>query len=115
MANQMDILTVDGESVYLDEEGFLLDSCQWTPAVADKLARVHGQQLNQQHWEIILFVQAYHQQYEITPPMRALVRGLKAKLGAEKANSRYLYRLFPDGPAKQATRYAGLPKPVSCI
>jgi tRNA 2-thiouridine synthesizing protein E len=47
--------------------------------------------------------------------MRLLVRALGQRLGAEKASSRYLYRLFPAGPAKQACRYAGLPMPVSCI
>jgi tRNA 2-thiouridine synthesizing protein E len=47
--------------------------------------------------------------------MRLLVRELAQRLGAEKGQSRYLYRLFPEGPAKQACRYAGLPKPVSCI
>jgi tRNA 2-thiouridine synthesizing protein E len=26
-----------------------------------------------------------------------------------------LYKLFPEGPAKQATKYAGLPKPARCI
>ncbi|WP_353846398.1 TusE/DsrC/DsvC family sulfur relay protein [Pseudomonas sp.] len=29
--------------------------------------------------------------------------------------SRYLFRLFPEGPAKQATKIAGLPKPANCI
>jgi tRNA 2-thiouridine synthesizing protein E len=40
---------------------------------------------------------------------------MKAEFGEEKASSRYLYRLFPEGPAKQATKYAGLPKPARCI
>ncbi|EAS40433.1 TusE/DsrC/DsvC family sulfur relay protein, partial [Photobacterium profundum] len=33
----------------------------------------------------------------------------------EKGSSRYLYKLFIKGPAKQATKLAGLPKPVKCI
>ena len=30
-------------------------------------------------------------------------------------NSRYLYRLFPKGPARQASKLAGLPKPAKCL
>ena len=44
-----------------------------------------------------------------------LVKAMASKFGEEKGNSRYLYRLFPKGPAKQATKIAGLPKPVKCI
>jgi tRNA 2-thiouridine synthesizing protein E len=40
---------------------------------------------------------------------------MKAEFGEEKSSSRYLYRLFKEGPAKQATKYAGLPKPARCI
>jgi len=36
-------------------------------------------------------------------------------LGEEKGNSMYLFKLFPGGPAKQACRYAGMPKPTGCI
>jgi len=37
------------------------------------------------------------------------------KLGPDKGNSKYLYELFPYGPAKQACKYAGLPKPTGCV
>ena len=37
------------------------------------------------------------------------------KMGADKGTSKYLYGLFPYGPAKQACRYAGLPKPTGCV
>ena len=37
------------------------------------------------------------------------------KLGADKGNSQYLYELFPYGPAKQACKIAGLPKPTGCV
>jgi tRNA 2-thiouridine synthesizing protein E len=47
--------------------------------------------------------------------MRALVRLTAARLGEARGTSRYLYRLFPDGPGTQACRYAGLPRPASCV
>ena len=37
------------------------------------------------------------------------------KLGADKGNSTYLYELFPYGPAKQACKIGGLPKPTGCV
>ena len=44
-----------------------------------------------------------------------LVKTMAQKFGEEKGTSRYLQRLFPDGPAKQATKIAGLPKPAKCL
>jgi tRNA 2-thiouridine synthesizing protein E len=47
--------------------------------------------------------------------MRALVKAMASEFGSEKGNSRYLFKLFPKGPAKQATKIAGLPKPAKCL
>ena len=47
--------------------------------------------------------------------LRALVPLTRERLGEEKGSSRFLYRLFPDGPGTQACRYAGLPRPLSCV
>lgn len=99
----------------LDARGYLLDGTQWSPAVARALAARDGIDLDSEHWDIIHFLRDYHQRFAIAPPMRLLVKELGRQFGPDKASSRYLYRLFPDGPARQACRYAGLPKPVSCI
>lgn len=103
------------ENPATDPLGYLLDDRQWLPSWAQAVARDDGVELSPAHWEVIEFLQEYYAEFRMAPPMRLLVKAVSARLGKDKGNSRYLYRLFPEGPAKQACRYAGLPKPVSCI
>jgi tRNA 2-thiouridine synthesizing protein E len=104
-----------GASLPLDEKGYLLDWRAWTPEVAQIMAAADGVELGDDHWQVLAMFREYFEKYEIEPPMRALVRLVRERLGGDRGNSRYLYRLFPDGPGTQACRYAGLPRPVSCI
>lgn len=99
----------------VDPAGYLLDAAVWTTAFAEAAAATDQLTLTAAHWEILALLRAHYLTHGQAPPMRLLTRLIDKRLGADKANSRYLYRLFPDGPAKQACRYAGLPKPVSCI
>ena len=105
----------NGETLALDEKGYLLDRSQWVPAVAECMAAADGLTLTPDHWTVIRIFQDYFEQFEIEPPMRALVRRAREALGDERGSSRALYRLFPDGPGIQACRYAGLPRPLSCV
>lgn len=98
-----------------DAHGHLRDWQQWTPEIARWLAQEEQLELTPAHWEILEFLRTHYAQFADAPPMRLLTKVVGARLGADKGNSRYLYRLFPDGPAKQGSRLAGLPKPVSCI
>lgn len=98
-----------------DERGYLRDWRAWTPAVAEALAGADGVTLDEDHWAVIGILRAYYAEYEVAPPIRVLVRLVAERLGGPAASSRTLYRLFPEGPAKQACRYAGLPRPVSCL
>ena len=105
----------DGSQLALDDHGHLENRNDWSPEVAMQMAAADGIELSDAHWLLLEIYQAYHRDYEIEPPMRVLVRALKEKVHDEAANSLTLYRLFPEGPARQGSRYAGLPLPVSCI
>lgn len=98
-----------------DKQGYLLDFTQWNEEVAILLAESDDLELLEAHWEVIRFVRAFYLTYNTSPAIRALTKAMKDEFGEEKASSRYLYRLFKEGPAKQATKYAGLPKPARCI
>ena len=88
----------------------------WREVVlAVEMARQDDIELTESHWEVIEFLREYYDQYQIAPAIRILTKAMARKLGREKGNTRYLYKLFPQGPAKQACRYAGLPKPTGCV
>lgn len=108
-------MEVDGRRIATDRHGYLKRWRDWDEAVARHLAAADGIELSEAHWEIIAFLREYYEEFQMAPPIRLLVKAVGARLGADQGNSRYLYRLFPEGPAKQACRYAGLPKPVSCV
>ncbi len=105
----------NGVLVEVDNQGYLINHLQWQEPLGDLLAEQDKIKLTEAHWEVIRFVRQFYLTYNTSPAIRALTKAMKAEFGAEKANSRYLYRLFPEGPAKQATKYAGLPKPARCI
>jgi len=97
------------------EQGFLLNKSEWTEVIAQQLAAIEGLELSPAHWEIIKFIQTFYQEYEYLPNARVFTKAIKNEFGVEKGNSRYLLKLFPDGPLKYACKIAGLPKPPSCL
>lgn len=103
------------QTIELDAQGYLLDHNHWSKELAEIIAEQEQITLTQAHWEVIEFVRDFYLTYKTSPAIRALTKAMKQTFGEEKGNSRYLYRLFPKGPAKQATKIAGLPKPARCI
>jgi tRNA 2-thiouridine synthesizing protein E len=108
-------IEVNGKELATDEEGYLLEIADWEPAVAEAMAAIDDCELSENHWEVIDFLREYYQEYQVAPAIRVLTKAVGRKLGKDKGNSRYLYQLYPFGPAKQACRYAGLPKPTGCV
>jgi tRNA 2-thiouridine synthesizing protein E len=108
-------MTVNGRELEVDEEGYLIDLSQWDKEVGEELAKSENVEMTEAHWEVIDFLREYYDEYQIAPAVRVLTKAIGKKLGKEKGNSKYLYELFPYGPAKQACKIAGLPKPTGCI
>ncbi|MDF7667328.1 TusE/DsrC/DsvC family sulfur relay protein [Orbaceae bacterium ESL0727] len=103
------------EHIETDEQGYLKNWQDWSVDLVAELAEKESITLTPEHWEVILFVREFYLENKTSPAIRLLVKAMEKKFGAEKGNSRYLYKLFPEGPAKQSTKLAGLPKPVKCI
>jgi tRNA 2-thiouridine synthesizing protein E len=108
-------LVVNGETIETDEEGYLEDLSIWTKDIATAMAAAEDVDLSSEHWDIIDFLREYYEEYQIAPAIRVLVKAMKKKYGKEKGSNKYLYELFPYGPAKQACKVGGLPKPTGCI
>ena len=108
-------IEVNGKSYETDEEGYLVNLADWNKDVAEYIAKTENVNMTQQHWEVVDFLREYYDEYQIAPAVRVLTKAIGKKLGADKGNSKYLYELFPYGPAKQACNYAGLPKPTVCV
>lgn len=111
----MSTLTVDGKSIALDQDGYLLELDDWNPAVAEALAAREDIVLGAEHWEILELLRRFHAEFQLSPATRPLIRYVAQQLGAEKGNSLHLNRLFHGTPAKLAAKLAGLPKPTNCI
>jgi len=94
-------------TVQVDNEGYLTDFNQWNEDIARAIAREHGIELTDKHWEIIRYLQDKYRKGE---PLS--IRGIK-KSGI--VDIKEFYNLFPGGPLKLSTKIAGIPKPKSCI
>jgi tRNA 2-thiouridine synthesizing protein E len=109
------MVEVAGKSFEVDEEGYLVNLADWDENIAGYLAQEEKVEMTDSHWEVVNFLREYYGEYQIAPAIRVLTKAIAKKLGPDKGNNKYLYELFPYGPAKQACKIAGLPKPTGCI
>jgi len=101
--------------IQTDRNGYLIDSSQWNEKIAVIIAQLEDIEMTEDHWQVVKYVRQFYEEFNTSPSIRPLVKYLKKVLDEDKSNSLYLQILFPEGPAKQATKIAGLPKPARCI
>ncbi|WP_341661401.1 TusE/DsrC/DsvC family sulfur relay protein [Vibrio sp.] len=104
-----------GKTVHTDNEGYLLNHTDWEEGMIALLAEQEGIELTEAHIEVVHFVRAFYEEFNTSPAVRMLVKAMEKAHGPDKGNSKYLFKLFKQGPAKQATKLAGLPKPAKCL
>lgn len=104
----MPVTTVGGRTIHVNDEGFLTDPNEWSPALGQILAQQIGIDLGDAHWQAINFLRSDYAVQGETPTIRrvATAGGIPVK---------ELFKLFPQKPAKKMAYIAGLPKPQGCV
>jgi TusE/DsrC/DsvC family sulfur relay protein len=98
-----------GNTWKTDEDGFIDDFKNWNEDWVDFVKEKEGiKDLTEDHWTVIRYLRDYYNKNGIAPMIRLLTKKTGYKL-------KYLYELFPSGPAKGACKMAGLPKPTGCL
>jgi tRNA 2-thiouridine synthesizing protein E len=103
-------LEVKGKVIELNEEGFLTHPEEWNEEIAAALAKAEEGivALSEAHWAVIRYIRKYFLENNLAPMVRAVCKTTGFPL-------KYIYELFPSGPAKGACKVAGLPKPDGCV
>jgi tRNA 2-thiouridine synthesizing protein E len=100
--------TVNGETLETDGDGYLLEP-DFGEEVVSVIAAAEGITLTDAHWAVVNYMREQYREHGHTPNFRNMLKGIaEVHPGAD---SKYLYDLFPMGPAKQAAKVAGLPQP----
>jgi len=99
--------TYAGQTVEVNDEGYMADSSQWTKEIAAEMAKEEGIDLSDKHFEVLEFLRAANEKGETLTIRRVGKSGIVDIKG--------LYKLFPGGPLKFSSKFAGIPKPASCV
>lgn len=84
---------------------------RWNEDQARKIASDQGVDLNEAHLKVIHLLRDYYLENGLAESGRELEELLDEKFSSQ-GGSKYLHRLFPEGPVTQGMRFAGLPVPA---
>ena len=105
----MAMAVLAGVELEIDEDGFIQDPDAWNDEIAAALAETEEvDEMNEDHWKLVNYIREYYLEFGSAPMIRKLCKQTGFKL-------KYIYELFPSGPAKGACKVAGLPKPTGCV
>lgn len=101
--------TINGADFEADDLGYLLEPLYEDEAVR-VIAAAENLALTDAHWEVVNYLREQYREHGHTPNFRNMLKGMEEI--RPEIDSKYLYDLFPVGPAKQGPKVAGLPQPL---
>jgi len=101
--------TVDGVELETDALGYVLEP-NYSEEIVKLIAEAEGIKLTDDHWAVVKYMRDEYQTNGHTPNFRNMLKGYTEI--RPNTDSKFLYDLFPLGPAKQAAKVAGLPQPL---
>lgn len=105
----MSTVTLAGQEIEVNKDGFMLNPDQWTPEVAAEIARENGiDPLTERHWDVIDFCRRDAAEKGEPPGLRRIHKQVGITI-------KELYQLFPGGPGILSAKVSGLTKPKGCI
>lgn len=99
--------TICGQTVHVNEEGYLTDFSEWRTEIGTDLAKEADIEMSPRHWEVIEYLQ---NEFKNDSPLSIRKIGKSGVVDIKE-----FYQLFPLAPLKTASKIAGIPKPASCI
>ena len=99
--------TYAGKTIEVTGEGYLVNSDEWSKEIAAEMAKEDGIELTDKHFEVLEYLRK-----EYAAGSSLSIRKV-GKSGI--VDIKGLYQLFPGGPLKLSSKYAGIPKPASCV
>lgn len=104
----MPVIEINGQSVHVNDEGFLTEYDEWNEDIARWLAQQIDVELTDEHWKVIRFLREdFKDQGETATSRRVQTHG--------GVSVKEQFVLFPKKPAKKMSYIAGLPKPKGCV
>jgi len=96
------------DSVERTENGYLVNSSDWTEEIAKELFAEEGIEPTQEHWDIVNYVR--DETLSGNEPNERSIMKAMGKLWGRKVSSKEMYEMFPGMPSKQGLKIGGCPQ-----
>lgn len=100
---------IAGQTIQVNEEGFMTDPGEWNKDIAVVIANEEGiAEMTNEHWKVIDYCREVGLESGSAPTLRNITNGAGVP-------TKQLFGLFPKGPAKKVAKISGLGKPEGCV